>query len=530
MADEQRGKRRRGRRGGRGGAHRRPIEEKAEAPAVQEPEAPTVTEEAAPAQPTARRFRFGRGEKKEETKAASRSRSGERASTAAASANVSPMDFWRSGSPRAYRPAQPAAAKGPWWMRRITNFYLPPWAPVVGIIVVVFGILGFLFLVRSATGAPRIGDHWHAPYQFFACGEKQPNASVWESGVHTHADGIIHIHPFQTFEEGSGARLVKWFEYGGGKLTNSEVNIPGSSKTYKNGDACPDGRPGELQVFVTRVGASSEERLQGSSLTRYIPHDGDRVRIVFGPPEEVIQAEDRTLIPEEQATREIELTIADDGTEAGTRFEPNSIEVSQGEVVKLVVTNTGTISHGFRVAGADKTYETSDDFLVTPDGEDAENTAGILQPGAQGIVIIRLDVTGEVEFRDDTLQNKTGTIVVRESAASPTPTPAPTGAAGEVDVELDLAMTDNAFSQTEFTVGAGQNFRFNLTNNGAFGHSLRIAGPDGEFDTDDDLVSEPHSVLPGATSQLTGTIDEPGSYPFRCDFHQAEMTGTLIVE
>jgi hypothetical protein len=252
-------------------------------------------------------------------------------------------------------------------MRRITNFYLPPWAPVVGIIFVVFGILGFLFIVRSATGAPRIGDHWHIPYQFFACGEKQPNAGVWESGVHTHADGINHIHPFKTFEEGSGARLVKWFEYGGGRLTNNSIKLPQSgAKSWKNGDLCPDGKPGELQVFVTRVGATTEERLQGSDLTRFIPHDGDRVRIVFGPPEEIIQAEDRTVIPEEQATRTIDMTVTDDnGSEPSTRFEPVSVEVSQGEVVKLVIKNTGTISHGFRAAGADGVYGNSDDFVVT---------------------------------------------------------------------------------------------------------------------------------------------------------------------
>ncbi len=135
---------------------------------------------------------------------------------------------------------------------------------------------------------PRIGDHWHAPYQFFACGEKQPNAPTWESGVHTHGDGIIHIHPFQTFEEGSGASLVKWFEYGGGLLTDTEINMPGSSKTFSNGDLCPNGKPGEVQVFVTRVGENSEQRLEGGALQAYIPHDGERIRMVFGPPEEPV--------------------------------------------------------------------------------------------------------------------------------------------------------------------------------------------------------------------------------------------------
>jgi uncharacterized cupredoxin-like copper-binding protein len=222
------------------------------------------------------------------------------------------------------------------------------------------------------------------------------------------------------------------------------------------------------------VGSSTEERLQSSGLTRFIPHDGDRIRIVFGPPEEIIQAEDHTVIPEEQATRTIDITVTDEnGSEPSTKFEPNSVEVSQGEVVKLVIKNTGAISHGFRVSGADGEYGTPDDFLVTPDGEDPKGTGGILQPGAQGSAIVRLDVVDpEVEFKDETTV-ATGAIVVRKSEVA-TPSPTPTDKE-QVDVEFDQTMTDNVFSQTEFTVKAGEKFRFNLANNGAFVHSMRIA-------------------------------------------------------
>ncbi len=496
------------------------------------PDAPTAAadDEAAPTR--SRFFRLGRGgDKDSEERPRERSRGERPAAGAATAGSVSPMDFWRSGSPRAYRPAQERVTTGPWWMRRITNFYLPPWAPVVGIIVVVFGILGFLFIVRSATGAPRIGDHWHAPYQFFACGEKQPNAGTWESGVHTHGDGIMHIHPFQTFEEGSGARMVKWFEYGGGKLTNDSIKLPQSNvREWKNGDTCPDGKPGELQVFVTRVGSSTEERLKGNDLDRFNPHDGDRIRIVFGPPEEVVQTNDRTIIPDAQATRTIDVTVTDDGTEGGTKFEPASIEVSQGEVVKLAVKNTGKISHGLRVSGTDANYETSDDFLVTPDGEKADTTAGILQPGAQGSVVLRLDVAQDVEFKDPTTV-ATGTIVVRKSEATVTPTPAPSGSAEAVDVEFDLTATDNVFSQTEFTLTAGQKFRFKIKNDGpTFVHNMRISGPDGQFDTEDDIVSDPQSIKAGENGTLVGKIDTPGTYDFRDDFHPTEMKGTIKVE
>jgi hypothetical protein len=136
------------------------------------------------------------------------------------------------------------------------------------------------------SGPPTLGDHWHARYAFFVCGERQPNAPFWEGGVHTEGDGIMHIHPFKGSEEGRGARLVKWFEYGGGELTLDSVRLPGDHTTYTNGDECPDGSPGMVQVWVTHAATAFEdgfdERL--SDWTEYIPQDGDSVLIVFGPP------------------------------------------------------------------------------------------------------------------------------------------------------------------------------------------------------------------------------------------------------
>jgi DNA-binding CsgD family transcriptional regulator/plastocyanin len=259
-------------------------------------------------------------------------------------------------------------------------------------------------IVFAPVDGPRIGDHWHAPYQFFACGEKQPNAGAWESGVNTPGDGILHIQPAQPSEEGPGASLVKWFEYGGGLLTETEINIPGSDKTFRNGDACPNGEPGELQVFVTHVEESAEERLAGNDLQAYIPHDGDRIVIVFGPENSPIIHPDRTVIPPDQATRTVEISVTDDGTDASPLFEPARIEVQAGETVKIVVRNQGTLSHVIRVAGDDGNYVSSDDFVSVPE---------IIPPGDEGYAVVRLDTPGEVPFRDDTLGGVSGVIVVR---------------------------------------------------------------------------------------------------------------------
>ena len=166
-----------------------------------------------------------------------------------------------------------------WLLRRLLIALLV--ALAVAVVTRQFTDLGDSGGVQSpATTArgPFIGrDHWHATYAVFICGQRQPNFPTWEAGVHTHADGIIHIHPFIPSEEGLGARLTKWFEYGGGLLTLSEMRMPGGDQVYRNGNRCPDGSEGVLQVFV------NGERLDDWS--DYVPQDGDRIWVEFGPPE-----------------------------------------------------------------------------------------------------------------------------------------------------------------------------------------------------------------------------------------------------
>jgi plastocyanin len=282
---------------------------------------------------------------------------------------------------------------------------------------VVFGILGTLFFVRGATGAPRINDHWHATYSVFICGQRQPNFPTWEGGVHTHADGVIHIHPFTPQEEGAGARLVKWFEYGGGKLTQTEMRMPGDRREFKNGDLCDDGSEAVLQVFVNGQ--------KMSDWSRYIPQDGDQIRIVFGPEEEAIEESEGIIIAPEEADREIAIEASDRGQpEADSFFNPDTFTAKTGETVKVNVENTGTVTHNLRVEGVDKVYETEDDFVTrAPDQE-----SSLIQPGEEGFLVVRIDQPGEYAFRCDIHRDvQFGTMIVAGEAPAEeegTPTPA----------------------------------------------------------------------------------------------------------
>jgi plastocyanin len=119
-----------------------------------------------------------------------------------------------------------------------------------------------------------------------------------------------------------------------------------------------------------------------------------------------------------------------------------------------------------------------------------------------------------------------------DETATATATPADTGHNGNGGEEtFDVTMTDNAFDPEGFTVPAGAHVTFNLTNDGAAIHNMRIAGEDGDYNTDDDAVSDPDLVSGGETATLEWTApDEAGEIDFQCDLHPTDMLGVITVE
>jgi plastocyanin len=84
-------------------------------------------------------------------------------------------------------------------------------------------------------------------------------------------------------------------------------------------------------------------------------------------------------------------------------------------------------------------------------------------------------------------------------------------------------------------VPAGEEVTFQLVNEGSAIHNMHVAGQ-GTYDTDfcapgdDDPCSDPNQIRGGGTGSITILIAEPGTYDFRCDFHAAQMTGSLEVQ
>ena len=100
----------------------------------------------------------------------------------------------------------------------------------------------------SADASPKVnlpgsaGDHYHNAFGVYLCDrfiEPLSDAGPDTSGIHSHDDGLIHIHPYLQSSAGDNAVMGKFFEMIGLQATGDEVVLPASSaekeKTWKSG-------------------------------------------------------------------------------------------------------------------------------------------------------------------------------------------------------------------------------------------------------------------------------------------------------
>lgn len=85
------------------------------------------------------------------------------------------------------------------------------------------------------------------------------------------------------------------------------------------------------------------------------------------------------------------------------------------------------------------------------------------------------------------------------------------------------------FTPAQLTVHTGEQVTFKLSNVGTVAHNMRIAGPDGKYNTPDDFVVGPDLLKPGESAEVTWTAPaKPGYLVFRCDLHLD--TGSITVQ
>ena len=129
-------------------------------------------------------------------------------------------------------------------------------------------ILGSLLVVwartdREATSAPRLGNHWHSTYDIYVC--DGADSGTWRSkivnetdpnGIHTHGDGLFHIHPFNSEASGDDATLGTFFRAFGGSIDDTSITLD-NGETIVEGFDC-GGQPAVLKV--ARFDAQDRDR------------------------------------------------------------------------------------------------------------------------------------------------------------------------------------------------------------------------------------------------------------------------------
>jgi hypothetical protein len=156
------------------------------------------------------------------------------------------------------------------------------WYALAGVVIVA-GVVGIALSRSSNADTPPIvnQDHWHAAFGVNVCGEWLPNAPQFEDaeGIHTHGDGLIHIHPFLSRAAGKNATVGMYLKLGGWKANDSSFHL-WDDATHKTGDKC-DGKDATVRWELNG-------KPQSGNISDYRMKDQDIIALALLPKGEEI--------------------------------------------------------------------------------------------------------------------------------------------------------------------------------------------------------------------------------------------------
>lgn len=135
------------------------------------------------------------------------------------------------------------------------------------LVILTIFVLGSLLVAYAYNGRdkelrPRqLDDHWHSPYLVYDCVAAQEEGNDGflppftstrdERGVHSHSDGVIHIHPFVSTTAGRNANFNAFFsEMGLGGIEagiSEDAIVLGDGTRLEAGVDC-GGEPAIIQI------------------------------------------------------------------------------------------------------------------------------------------------------------------------------------------------------------------------------------------------------------------------------------------
>ncbi|MDQ1425922.1 MAG: hypothetical protein QOD72_3420 [Acidimicrobiaceae bacterium] len=149
-----------------------------------------------------------------------------------------------------------------------------------------------------AQGARVNQDFWTAALGVRICGAWLANAPTagLDTGVHSHGDGLIYVHPFTADEAGGKATLGLFLKRGTWKVSADSLQL-WDGVLHRSGEPCANGSPGNVRWWVDGV------EQQGNPAD-FVPQNGQVIVLNFdsdasppGPPPQMSALYLPTLSP-----------------------------------------------------------------------------------------------------------------------------------------------------------------------------------------------------------------------------------------
>lgn len=183
----------------------------------------------------------------------------------------------------------------------LTNLKVKYSKKLLFILIILATILPTLFFIGSTVYLNVISSskgpvHWHADMEIWACGEEldivDPEGFSNKVGtpiLHEHNDKRIHLEGVVVVPE--DASLGNFFRVIDGTLSDRILALPtvNGEVSYTDGQSCPDGTTGQVQVFVysTENGVYSQRKISNPAAYEISPYsqvpEGDCVIVEFAP-------------------------------------------------------------------------------------------------------------------------------------------------------------------------------------------------------------------------------------------------------
>jgi len=97
---------------------------------------------------------------------------------------------------------------------------------------------------------PLVGDHWHNVFGVNICGTWMPDlmSTIDEFGIHSHQDGLIHIHPFDANAAEENATLDVFFDAMQIEVSNNGITWD-DGRFFSATEACGEDQPSQMRLY-----------------------------------------------------------------------------------------------------------------------------------------------------------------------------------------------------------------------------------------------------------------------------------------